>query len=61
MKKIRKAIAEEEERHEKEMTRLIRRIVAPCQWCKYDGVFRCEACEEAHYEGFNIKDYPNGY
>jgi len=25
---------------------------------KYDGQFRCEACEERGFEGFNIRDYP---
>ena len=31
---------------------------APCMWCPFDGVFRCEACAESDYEGFNVRDYP---
>ena len=33
-------------------------VIAPCMECPYDGVFRCEACAENFYEGFNTKDYP---
>lgn len=35
-------------------------IIAPCKWCPYDGVYRCEACQESNYSGFNIKSFPNG-
>lgn len=33
-------------------------LKAPCGECPYDGVFRCEACAERFYEGFNTRDYP---
>jgi len=33
-------------------------IEAPCEYCSYDGAYRCEACRENSYTGFNIKDYP---
>jgi len=33
-------------------------LVPPCKECRYDGVYRCEACEENFYEGFNVADYP---
>lgn len=33
-------------------------VKAPCEWCKYDGEFRCNACSESFYEGFNIRNYP---
>jgi len=33
-------------------------IIPPCSECLYDGVYRCEACEENDYDGYNIKDYP---
>ena len=36
-------------------------IIPPCKHCPYDGVYRCEACQEDNYAGFNIKDYPRGY
>lgn len=34
-------------------------IIAPCQWCKYDGDFRCDACSSNFFEGYNVKNYPN--
>lgn len=57
-------------KHNKDITRQIRekraeirilagQIKAPCMSCRYDGVYRCEACSENYYEGYNIKDYPN--
>lgn len=58
-KSIQKAAQMEEDRHDKEMTRLVRALQAPCEWCKYDGVLRCSTCEENFYEGFNIKHYPD--
>ena len=27
-----------------------------CMVCPYDGLFRCEACQDAYYEGFNVKN-----
>lgn len=32
--------------------------IAPCATCKYDGVYRCETCEENFFEGYNRPDYP---
>ena len=32
-------------------------IEPPCEYCGLDGQFRCEACEEALYIGFNDKDW----
>jgi len=34
-------------------------VIAPCKTCNYDGLYRCEACENNDYEGYNIRDYPN--
>jgi len=31
-------------------------FIPPCQFCKYDGVYRCEACEDAGYLHCNIKE-----
>lgn len=38
--------------------RLLKDIKPPCMFCRYDGVYRCEACQEMNYAGFNIKDFP---
>lgn len=35
-----------------------KQIIPPCEFCPYDGVFRCEACAEENYIGYNVKDYP---
>lgn len=32
--------------------------ISPCDTCKFDGLYRCEACKENNYEGYNIKNYP---
>lgn len=37
---------------------LISLIKPPCVYCPYDGDYRCKACEEDYYVGFNIIDYP---
>ena len=44
---------------EAELRILYKKIKPPCFHCPYDGVYRCEACTESMYEGFNIKDYPD--
>ena len=41
-----------------EVSKLRKDIIAPCTFCKYDGVYRCEACSENYYEGYNVSDYP---
>ena len=33
-------------------------LIPPCKFCRYDGVCRCEACEEMGFIGFNIADFP---
>ncbi len=38
---------------------LAKEVKAPCMWCRYDGDFRCDACRDANFEGFNIRDYPS--
>mgnify|MGYP001569448346 CR=1 FL=1 len=37
------------------------KMIAPFEFCKYDGQFRCEMCMERGYEGFNISYYPYVY
>lgn len=37
---------------------LLEKITPPCEWCRYDGEFRCQACADSFYEGFNIRNYP---
>jgi len=37
---------------------LASQITPPCQTCRQDGEFRCNACAEANYEGYNVRDYP---
>lgn len=31
--------------------------IAPCKTCLYDGVDRCEHCEDSDFAGYNIADY----
>lgn len=31
-------------------------LIAPCKYCKYDGVYRCEACQEDDYIGFGKQE-----
>jgi len=38
---------------------LTKAVKPPCEWCRFDGEFRCEACSSNNYEGFNIRDYPS--
>lgn len=45
----------------KERTTLMRTIrdidsrkVAPCFWCKHDGLFRCESCRDDFYGDFEL-------
>lgn len=33
-------------------------MIVPCQFCPYDGEFRCEACRSDNFAGFNVKEYP---
>jgi hypothetical protein len=36
---------------------LLNSIKAPCEFCPLDGLYRCEACKEHDYEGFNDKEW----
>ena len=49
------------EKLQKEINTYRKYILAPCRYCPYDGVYRCEACEENDYEGFKKRDYPLNY
>lgn len=42
-----------------EIKRLEKTLKSPCEFCPFDGEYRCESCIESNYEGFNIPDYPN--
>lgn len=33
-------------------------IISPCEFCKFDGEYRCAACMENAFEGCNIREYP---
>lgn len=52
-------IKKEYEKLNKILFDLKKSVIAPCQACKYDGVFRCEACEDNFYEGYNEEHYPD--
>lgn len=53
-----KSIAEKIKSLRKEIKEIDRQVLVPCEYCSYDGVYRCEACAEDYYQGFNIKEYP---
>lgn len=38
--------------------REIPEAIAPCMTCPYDGIYRCEHCEDSDFAGYNIADYP---
>ena len=38
--------------------KLRKKIIPPCEYCKYEGVYRCEACIRDYFVGFNVRDYP---
>jgi hypothetical protein len=42
---------------EREKRELLAKIKAPCVYCPLDGEFRCIACSEENYTGFNNKDW----
>lgn len=44
---------------EDNINKLKKELVPPCKFCHFDGQFRCQACSETNYYGFNIKDFPN--
>lgn len=33
-------------------------IIPPCDFCRFDGEYRCAACMENAFEGCNIREYP---
>lgn len=45
------------EENEKRRDGFTAKLIAPCNYCKFDGVYRCEACEEANYAGFNVEKF----
>ncbi|MCP4989065.1 MAG: hypothetical protein GY928_24305 [Colwellia sp.] len=38
---------------EEEVFGFEKEIIPPCDYCNYDGVFRCESCKESSFKGFN--------
>ncbi len=42
---------------EQQLEEISAQCVPPCEYCPYDGVYRCETCRENGYDGFNVKDY----
>ena len=52
-----KTISAEIKKHKKLIVELRKMIKPPCEFCPYDGLFRCDACRNSEYEGFNVKDY----
>ena len=48
---------EELRKTENSLRALKKAITPPCEFCPYNGVFRCEACAENNYEGFNKRNY----
>lgn len=41
----------------KEIEKLQKGLIPPCEYCPYDGIYRCESCQDNCYEGFNKKEY----
>ena len=52
--RVKASIAE----YEAKIEELQSTVKAPCKACPYDGDFRCSACADAYYAGFNVRDYP---
>ena len=52
-------ILAEAEIHRLAIERLMGKIKAPCEFCPYEGVYRCDACQGDNYAGFNRPGYPN--
>jgi hypothetical protein len=42
----------------KQINHLMYTLIPPCEYCKYDGEFRCMVCRENCFDGYNIKEYP---
>ena len=57
-KQIQIEYAQTEREMKDKLAALKKQVQPPCEACLYDGVYRCEACAENFYEGFNIKEYP---
>lgn len=38
---------------ETQIERKRKEIIPPCEFCPYDGVYRCETCAEKDYAGYN--------
>ena len=58
-KQIRLALGELTRSYKEAYDQLRACIEPPCETCQYDGEFRCNACQEANYAGYNIADYPS--
>jgi len=57
-KKIKNTIISLKDETYRKVLDLKKKIIAPCESCPYGGVYRCEACSENFYAGYNIKHYP---
>lgn len=55
---IRKQLSEMRHSHYAEESKLKAQIITPCAQCPYDGVYRCEACQEDNFIGFNRSELP---
>lgn len=44
---------------ERKKEHLATTMAAPCSSCPYDGLYRCEACQEENFLYFNVKDWQN--
>ena len=56
-KKAIEEIAEKIEELEMKKVSLVNKIIPPCKHCPLDGVYRCEACKESLFEGFDKKEW----
>lgn len=42
---------------ERQINEHTEKLVPPCHYCPFEGVYRCENCIEYNYAGFNVKDF----
>lgn len=54
-----KELVEQRNMLNKSISILESQLKPPCRWCEYVGVYRCTACKQSNYEGYNIADYPS--
>lgn len=55
---IRMQLKELHEKQTAELNALKSKLIVPCDKCPYDGVYRCEACQEDNFIGFNRSELP---